>query len=54
MSAVTGDTNMTAYLLVRQANIAALADDTAGIVQLAAAARRTPGAIDPKLTALAL
>jgi hypothetical protein len=36
------------------ANIAALADDHVGVVQLAAAARRIPGPIDPKLTALAL
>jgi hypothetical protein len=49
-----GDTNMAAYMLVRQANIAALADDHAGVVQLAAAARRIPGPIEPKLTALAL
>jgi transcriptional regulator with XRE-family HTH domain len=49
-----GDVNMAAYMLVRQANIAALADDHAGVVQLAAAARRIPGPVDPKLTALAL
>jgi hypothetical protein len=49
-----GDTNMTAYMLVRQANIAALINDHAGVVQLAGAARRIPGPIDPKLTALAL
>jgi hypothetical protein len=49
-----GDTNMAAYLLIRQANIAALAGDHAGTVQLAAAARRAPGAVDPKLIALAL
>ena len=49
-----GDVNMAAYLLIRQANIAALADDHAGVVQLAAAARRIPGPLDPKLTALAL
>lgn len=45
---------MAAYMLIRQANIAALADDHTGVVQLAAAARRIPGPIDPKLTALAL
>jgi transcriptional regulator with XRE-family HTH domain len=49
-----GDTNMTAYMLVRQANIAALTGDHAAVVQLAAAARRIPGPLDPKLTALAL
>ncbi len=49
-----GDVNMAAYMLIRQANIAALADDHAGVVQLAAAARRIPGPLDPKLIALAL
>ena len=45
---------MAAYMLIRQANIAALADDHAGVVQLAAAARRIHGPVDPKLIALAL
>ena len=49
-----GDVNMAAYMLIRQANIAALADDHAGVVQLAAAARRISGPVDPKLLALAL
>ena len=49
-----GDVNVAAYVLIRQANIAALADDHAGVVQLAAAARRIPGPLDPKLIALAL
>lgn len=49
-----GDANMAAYMLVRQANIAVLAGDYAAVVQLAAAARRTPGEVDPKLLALAL
>jgi hypothetical protein len=49
-----GDANLTAYMLVRQSNIAALARDHAAVVQLASAARSTPGAVDPKLTALAL
>jgi hypothetical protein len=49
-----GDASMTAYMLVRQSNISALAGDHAAVVQLAAAARRTPGTVDPKLTALAL
>ncbi len=49
-----GDSNMAAYMLVRQANIAILADDPAAVVGLSAAARRTPGPVDPKLTALAM
>jgi Helix-turn-helix domain len=49
-----GDVNMAAYMLIRQANIAALADNHAGVVQLAAAARRIPGPLDLKLIALAL
>jgi len=49
-----GDTNMAAYMLVRQANIAALSGDHTAVVQLATAARRIPGPLDPKLTALAL
>lgn len=48
-----GDTSMAAYMLVRQANIAILAGDYAGVVQLADAAPRSPGHVDPKLTALA-
>jgi transcriptional regulator with XRE-family HTH domain len=49
-----GDANMAAYMLVRQSNIAVLTGDHAAVVQLAAAARRTPGPVDPKLIALAL
>jgi len=49
-----GDATMAAYMLVRQSNIAVLAQDYAGVVQLAAAARRAPGEVDPKLLALAL
>lgn len=49
-----GDATMTAYMLVRQSNIAVLAKDYASVIQLAAAARRTPGEVDPKLIALAL
>ena len=49
-----GDANLTAYMLVRQSNIAVLAGDHTAVVQLAAAARRTPGPVDPKLIALAL
>lgn len=48
-----GDWNMAAYMLVRQANIAVLSDDRAAVVQLAGAARRSPGPVDPKLIALA-
>ncbi|WP_162794875.1 helix-turn-helix domain-containing protein [Nonomuraea lactucae] len=48
-----GDVQMAAYMLVRQSNIAALTDDYAGVVQLAAAARRNPAGLEPKLTALA-
>ncbi|MEO3892597.1 hypothetical protein [Nonomuraea sp. B5E05] len=48
-----GDTQMTAYMLVRQANIACLTDDHAAVVQLAAAARRHPAELEPKLNALA-
>ncbi|MFI6603797.1 multiprotein-bridging factor 1 family protein [Nonomuraea sp. NPDC050536] len=48
-----GDTQMTAYLLVRQSNIACLTDDYAAVVHLAAAARRRPDELEPKLDALA-
>jgi hypothetical protein len=48
-----GDTQLAAYMLVRQSNIACLTDDHGAVVQLAAAARRVPGPMDPKLTALA-
>jgi transcriptional regulator with XRE-family HTH domain len=48
-----GDTQLAAYMLVRQSNIACLTDDYSSVVQLAAAARRQPGPIEPRLTALA-
>ncbi|WP_440082284.1 helix-turn-helix domain-containing protein [Streptosporangium sp. LJ11] len=48
-----GDLQMAAYLLVRESNIACLTDDPAAVVQLATAARRSPGPLDPKLRALA-
>lgn len=48
-----GDSTMAAYMLVRRSNIAVLSGDHAAVVQLAAAARRTPGEVDPKLLALA-
>src|SRR5690606_538934 len=47
-----GDYQMVAYLLVRQSNIALLNDDATTVVELAAAARRVPGPISPKLVAL--
>ena len=37
MGAMRGRLNMAAYMLIRQANVAALAGDHAGVVQLAAA-----------------
>lgn len=49
----TGDHQMAAYMLVRKSNIALLDDDAVTVIQLAAAARKTPGPISPKLTALA-
>ena len=36
---------MVAYMLVRRSNIAVLSGDHAAVVQLAAAARRTPGEV---------
>jgi hypothetical protein len=49
-----GDTQMAAYMLIRQSNIATLSGDHTAVVHLAAAARRATGPIEPKLTALAL
>jgi hypothetical protein len=49
-----GDTQMAAYMLIRQSNIATMTDDHTAVVHLAAAARRMPGPAEPKLTALAL
>ncbi|MEU7819202.1 helix-turn-helix transcriptional regulator [Catellatospora sp. NPDC049133] len=48
-----GDHQLTAYLLVRRSNIALLDDDAVDVIELASAARRTPGPISPKLAALA-
>ncbi len=48
-----GDTQLAAYTLIRQSNVACLTDDHAAVTQLAAAARRLPGPMNPKLTALA-
>ncbi|WP_327109257.1 helix-turn-helix domain-containing protein [Nonomuraea glycinis] len=52
-AACAGDTQMAAYLLVRQSNIAVATEDYAAVVQLAAAARRHSAELDPKLAALA-
>ncbi|MFJ2034126.1 multiprotein-bridging factor 1 family protein [Streptosporangium sp. NPDC087985] len=48
-----GDQQMAAYMLIRGSNIACLTDDPAAVVQLASAARRSPGPLEPKLLALA-
>lgn len=48
-----GDYQMVAYMLVRKSNIALLDDDAVNVIELAAAARKVPGLISPKLVALA-
>lgn len=48
-----GDYQMVAYMLVRKSNIALLDDDAVNVVDLAAAARKVPGPVGPKLHALA-
>jgi hypothetical protein len=48
-----GDYQMVAYMLVRKSNIALLGDDAGSVVDLAAAARKVPGPVSPKLHALA-
>ncbi|HEX6074623.1 MAG TPA: XRE family transcriptional regulator [Micromonosporaceae bacterium] len=48
-----GDYQMVAYLLVRKSNIALLDDDPLTVIELAAAARKVPEPISPKLHALA-
>lgn len=48
-----GDYQMVAYMLVRKSNIALLDDDPRNVVDLAAAARKVPGPVSPKLHALA-
>ena len=48
-----GDYQMVAYVLVRRSNIALLDDDAVNVIDLAAAARKVPGPISPKLHALA-
>ena len=47
-----GDYQMVAYMLVRKSNIALLDDDAVNVVDLAAAARKVPGPVSPKLHAL--
>lgn len=44
---------MVAYLLVRKSNVALLDDDAPTVIELAAAARKVPGPVSPKLVALA-
>jgi hypothetical protein len=48
-----GDYQMVAYLLVRKSNIALLDGDPGNVIDLAAAARKVPGPVSPKLHALA-
>jgi hypothetical protein len=48
-----GDYQMVAYMLVRKSNIALLDDDMINVIDLAAAARKVPSPISPKLVALA-
>lgn len=48
-----GDYQMVAYMLVRKSNIALLDNDAVNVVDLAAAARKVPGPVSPKLHALA-
>ena len=48
-----GDYQMVAYMLVRMSNIALLDHDAGNVIELAAAARKVPGPLSPKLVALA-
>ncbi|SHN75827.1 helix-turn-helix domain-containing protein [Cryptosporangium aurantiacum] len=48
-----GDQQMVAYMLVRKSNIALRGGDPVDVVELAAAAGRTPGPVSPLLRALA-
>lgn len=48
-----GDYQMVAYMLVRKSNIALFDDDAVNVIELAAAARKVPGPVSPKLAALA-
>ncbi|MET8149091.1 helix-turn-helix domain-containing protein [Actinoplanes sp. NPDC049668] len=49
----TGDYAMVSYLLVRKSNIALLDQDAREVIELATAARKVPGALNPRLLALA-
>jgi hypothetical protein len=48
-----GDYQLVAYMLVRKSNIALLDADAIDVIDLATAARKVPGAVSPKLHALA-
>ena len=48
-----GDYAMVAYLMIRKSNIALLDNDAREVIELAAAARKVPGASSPRLHALA-
>jgi transcriptional regulator with XRE-family HTH domain len=48
-----GDYQMVSFLLIRKSNISLLDGDAGNVIDLAAAARRVPGPISPKLVALA-
>jgi transcriptional regulator with XRE-family HTH domain len=48
-----GDYQMVAYMLIRKSNIALADADPVNVVDLAAAARKVPGPVSPKLHALA-
>ncbi|GLW35629.1 helix-turn-helix domain-containing protein [Actinoplanes regularis] len=48
-----GDYGMVAYLMIRKSNIALLDNDAREVIELAAAARKVPGATNPRLHALA-
>ncbi|MEU8332232.1 helix-turn-helix transcriptional regulator [Micromonospora arborensis] len=49
----TGDYATVAYLMIRKSNIALLDNDARDVIELAAGARRVPGATSPRLQALA-
>ncbi|MEU4155450.1 helix-turn-helix transcriptional regulator [Actinoplanes sp. NPDC026670] len=48
-----GDYTMVAYLMIRKSNIALLDNDPREVIELAAGARKVPGATHPRLHALA-
>ncbi|BEL05761.1 hypothetical protein Q0Z83_039520 [Actinoplanes sichuanensis] len=48
-----GDYTMVAYLMIRKSNIALLDNDAREVIELAAGARKVPGATNPRLHALA-